>query len=414
MESVVWVHREFFDTHSDRTTWVEMAGALRRHGYAVHMVCSYEEQPVGLDNFESVTWLAPAGPGAFRRTRFAWGAWWTLMRLVPGVRPALVVLDEWTVLCGFPLDLLSRVGALRTRFIVDMRTFVFGMVANETTPRDRVLRLQTRGALLYNRAFQQGLTVIVPALAQAARALGARRHIGVWGSGVASVQRGVRGATATAGTPDPPAASPGPGPRDGIERWRAGAFRLVYHGGIGRNRGLRLAVRALGEVRARGEEDVTFLLLGPGSQVEALRAEAESLGVSAQCCFHPPVPHDQVAGIIAGADLAVMVYPDLRYWDFNHPIKLMEYLGVGVPVLCSDIPMFRAVDPTGDVLVYTSADSPGQVADSIQACLRGERDLSGRASRGYAVAEDNTWDRQAERLLEYAALPVLAQTAGAD
>ena len=391
MSRIIWVHKEVFDKSLDRTTWVEMATALRRRGYGVHMVCAYAEHPVPLPAFDDVTWLPLSGPGLLRRLRFQAKSWSTVQRLVLRERPELVILDEWTSMSSFPMDFATRIGLGKTKFVMDMRTIQFGVTDNRLALHDRAVRLQTRVALLYDRAAHHGLTVIVPALGEIVRTFGARRRIGVWGSGIAASTSDLHST--------PPASSPA------LDAWRRSAYRMIYHGGLGHNRGLSTAVRAIEVCRDRGFETPVLLLLGDGPNSSALRGQARELGLESQCIVHPSIPYEQVAPLIAEADLGIMDYPDLRYWDANHPIKLMEYLGAGVPVICSDTPVFRNIDPSGDVLIYVQPDSPEALADKITECVAGDENLNTRVQLGYGIAADNTWDRQAERLLSYVGLP---------
>lgn len=94
---------------------------------------------------------------------------------------------------------------------------------------------------------------------------------------------------------------------------------------------------------------------GPEIYATQYQLRARELGIKKLVKFKPQVPVNEVGVIIADFDLATLLYPDTPH--FRHtmsPMKAIEYMAGGVPVISSDLPSCRNlfkdfasyVDPT--------------------------------------------------------------------
>ena len=145
--------------------------------------------------------------------------------------------------------------------------------------------------------------------------------------------------------------------------------------------------------RLLGSDAPHLLVVGDGPGRAAMEAAgAEITGA---------VPHDDVAGLLGSADIGLAPYsPDAP--DYFSPLKLFEYLAAGLAVVAADIPGVRdVVGSDGAVLI-----PPGDAAQLAVAVARltadaDERTALGRRAR--ALAEEHTWDRRAQRILDAAA-----------
>lgn len=110
------------------------------------------------------------------------------------------------------------------------------------------------------------------------------------------------------------------------------ALLFIYLGGLGRGRGIELALEAFRDERVPHH----VLFMGDGPLREAIQ---EAGKVCAQIHFRSPVPPAEVLDHAAGADVGLCLYEDTC---LNHryclPNKLFESLLSGLPVLASDLP----------------------------------------------------------------------------
>lgn len=80
-----------------------------------------------------------------------------------------------------------------------------------------------------------------------------------------------------------------------------------------------------------------FMIVGDGSNLKRLKREAEDLGVSAHVVFTGAVPHDEIATYIAAADICVAPFEDNEVTRCKSPLKIVEYLASGKPVVASAV-----------------------------------------------------------------------------
>jgi glycosyltransferase involved in cell wall biosynthesis len=111
-------------------------------------------------------------------------------------------------------------------------------------------------------------------------------------------------------------------------------LRLIYHGMMARRNGLRVALRAL-SILKKEIKDLEFQIVGHGPDIIHLIELAEELGLADCVRISNSLPIDEVVPIILEADIGVV--PTL-YDDFTKhmlPVKLLEYVALGVPVVSS-------------------------------------------------------------------------------
>ncbi|MGB9606809.1 MAG: glycosyltransferase family 4 protein, partial [Bryobacteraceae bacterium] len=147
------------------------------------------------------------------------------------------------------------------------------------------------------------------------------------------------------------------------------------------------------------------LLVGDGPQRRAVEALAQEQGASSRFRFVGHVPYGDVPLYLALADLGVApfrtdAHPALRaagfFWS---PLKVFEYMAMGLPVVTSDIsPLNRVVRQGEEGLLVPEGDS--EALAEAMAHLLEEQDAAremGRRARARVVAE-YSWARHCERL----------------
>jgi uncharacterized SAM-binding protein YcdF (DUF218 family)/glycosyltransferase involved in cell wall biosynthesis len=140
--------------------------------------------------------------------------------------------------------------------------------------------------------------------------------------------------------------------------------------------------------------EASFALIGPiQSDVSLLNqcANVKLLGQRA----HADVPH-----YVKGFDVGIVPYRQTEYTANVYPAKLNEYLGMGIPVVATDLPEIRRfVADHGDV-VSVAADADAFTA-AIQRVLADSTPNQAEIQRRIAVARENSWS---SRLVEMNAL----------
>ncbi len=175
--------------------------------------------------------------------------------------------------------------------------------------------------------------------------------IGVWTS-----------ACAWCDGPAPATEGPGPDPFPADVR---GAFVLFYHGMITAGRGLADAIRGVA-IASRDVPDLRFVLLGDGAARRDLRDLAARLGLGDRVRFLDPVPHERVPPFVRAADVGLAPWPPSWDMQANRPLKLTEYLCLGLPVVITDITPHRIVPRDAPFAFWAGDGSPEAFARAIR------------------------------------------------
>jgi glycosyltransferase involved in cell wall biosynthesis len=177
-----------------------------------------------------------------------------------------------------------------------------------------------------------------------------------------------------------------------------GALRVVYHGGLADRFGVETLVRAVAMLRGRSEEielDVYGSDAEAASRLARVAAEVapEDVRIAPQ-----PTPVEEIPARLAEADLGVV--PTLRddFTELLLPVKLLEYVHMGLPVIASRLPVIERYFGD-DVLLAEPGDAAsiaaaieGVRADPVAAQMRAER-----ASKRLAKIE---WRQQRQGYLQ--------------
>lgn len=161
--------------------------------------------------------------------------------------------------------------------------------------------------------------------------------------------------------------------------------RLVYMGSFMPYKNVDTLVRAAG--RLPGHELHLMSRVAP-----AERARLEALAPAARLVFHDGASDAEYAAALRGATALVSASRDEGFG-----IPLVEAMGVGTPVVVSDIPVFREVG--ADAGVYVDPDD----VDGFVAAIGALDDPAVRAARGEAArrrAEHYSWANSARTLLD--------------
>ena len=138
-------------------------------------------------------------------------------------------------------------------------------------------------------------------------------------------------------------------------------------------------------------DDVVIVLAGQPEQYDAdLRRVATELGVEPRLRFVDYVADAELEALWRLADVAAS---PSRAEGFGLPV--MEAMTRGVPVVCSDIPVFREIGD--DVPFYFDPHDERSVAAAITKALA---QGAARAGPGKARAGSFTWERAAQGTLE--------------
>lgn len=117
----------------------------------------------------------------------------------------------------------------------------------------------------------------------------------------------------------------------------AGDLVFIYTGNIDAVRTIDKIVQAF-VVVAQEHPHIRFLLLGEGDQRPHLQSLVEKRGLGHRVTFTGIVPYAEIPSYLRAADVGVAYVPDKVQYRNQPPLKTVEYLASGLPVLATDTP----------------------------------------------------------------------------
>lgn len=182
---------------------------------------------------------------------------------------------------------------------------------------------------------------------------------------------------------------------------------LGFIGSMTAYEGLVDLVSAMAELRSQGM-DVCALLVGDGPAAQEVREAARSFGVERHLIMPGRVPHTDVARWYSLMDVAVYPRRPSRVTEMVPPLKPLEAMAVGVPVVASNVSAIQeTVKHDYNGLLFERGD----VSDLVQQLKialtqpRRMRALAKQARRH--VQNDYSWTAAAARVADaYAELEV--------
>ncbi|MEA2332381.1 MAG: hypothetical protein QOH58_2519 [Thermoleophilaceae bacterium] len=151
-----------------------------------------------------------------------------------------------------------------------------------------------------------------------------------------------------------------------------------------------LAVLLEALVLVEPAERPLLALAGHGTDAGALPERARSLGVEGDVRLLGAVGVDELEDLYAAAGVVVTASV---MEGFGLPV--LEALGRGLPVVCSDLPVLHEV--AGDAALWVDPLAPASVAGALRRALAGGPELERLREAGRRRAEQFSWSAAAER-----------------
>jgi glycosyltransferase involved in cell wall biosynthesis len=176
----------------------------------------------------------------------------------------------------------------------------------------------------------------------------------------------------------------------------SGLIPLLYFGTLASWQGVDLAVRAVAQICAQTPASLTILAEAGNRQREPIAALAAKLGIAAQVEIAAPVEQPKLVETLhrSFAVLAPLAINDRNTRQGCCPLKILESMAAGTPVIASDLPVVRELGEHGQHFLLVKPGSVDQVAQAVLQ-LHSAPDLRSRLSadaRAHIVSR-YTWDR---------------------
>jgi glycosyltransferase involved in cell wall biosynthesis len=184
-----------------------------------------------------------------------------------------------------------------------------------------------------------------------------------------------------------------------LDRRAANGFVVSYHGTITPHYGVPLIVEAAAEALP-AIPDLAVRIYGEGDALEDVVARAAQLGLEDRVWVSPTfLSQREVLRAVQPASVGVIPNLPTKLNRFALSTKLLEYVALGVPVVCSDLPTLREHFSDEEVLFF-EAGNPTALARALEATAKDLQAAEQRAEAALRRYRDYRWPVSAERYVD--------------
>lgn len=180
-------------------------------------------------------------------------------------------------------------------------------------------------------------------------------------------------------------------------------LRLLYFGTLASWQGVALAVRTVAQICATVPARLTILGAASPRQKEPIAALAAKLGIADRVEIAEPVGQPQVVEALhrSFAVLAPLAVNDRNLRQGCCPLKILEGMAAGVPVIASDLPVVRELGEHGRHFLLVKPGSVDQIAQAVlRLCADAELRRALAAAARSRIEGCYTWERSGGALAE--------------
>jgi len=176
---------------------------------------------------------------------------------------------------------------------------------------------------------------------------------------------------------------------------------LLYIGTFADWQGLNIVIKALPKILAHQPLRLHIVGRGRSRQRKILAKQIRKLGVEGSVTVQPAVPHHEIPALIAESDICIapLGLNDRNVTQGACPIKVLEYMAAGRPLLASNMPIVRElVREDVDALLFSPNDSDDLARQTL--ALLNDFELSKRLAQSASerALTKFTWHESQKKL----------------
>jgi glycosyltransferase involved in cell wall biosynthesis len=165
-----------------------------------------------------------------------------------------------------------------------------------------------------------------------------------------------------------------------------GKFVALYAGAHGISNDLDTVLKAAAILRAN--QKIVIVLVGDGKEKQRLRESAAKDGLD-NVLFLPPVPKNEIAGVLAGAHACIAILKPLELYKTTYPNKVFDYLAAGRPVALAIDGVIREVVEQANAGLFVRPGDAAQLAEALRYLASNPKVAHEMGKNGRRYIEEN-------------------------
>jgi glycosyltransferase involved in cell wall biosynthesis len=167
-------------------------------------------------------------------------------------------------------------------------------------------------------------------------------------------------------------------------------FVIIYPGSLNWHQGLDIAVRAFASIKDQIPE-ADFHIYGRGPEKSNLIELVEKLGVQERVLIKGTVPLDEIADIMANADLGIVPKRGSSFGGEAFSTKILEFMSLGVPVIASATKIDKYYF-NDSVLKFFKSEDEKDLAEAILLLVKDSQLRSNLVKNASEFVKEYSWD----------------------
>jgi glycosyltransferase involved in cell wall biosynthesis len=176
------------------------------------------------------------------------------------------------------------------------------------------------------------------------------------------------------------------------------SFVLMHHGAYRSPRGVENLIKSMGELDDSFKKIIKLRIVGVfiEDQIELIHL-CEEVNVKDQVEIIPQVEYIKIPSYILSSDVGVIpLPPNKKCWQVSVPLKTLEYLAMGKPIIATNIPFHQNIFEKGKCGVLIDNNSPKALSDAITYLYQNRTELDSMGKTGREIVKNHyTWDNSA-------------------
>ncbi|GAB4450092.1 MAG: glycosyltransferase family 4 protein [Bacteroidia bacterium] len=170
-------------------------------------------------------------------------------------------------------------------------------------------------------------------------------------------------------------------------------IKLIYIGGLTAVRGIKEIITAIERI-----DNVELYLAGSWNP-ESLYIECQHLKAWSKVKYFGQLPYTQISSLISKCDIGLcLLYPTPNH-QFALPVKILEYLSYGLPVIASDFDYWKKTFPKG--CLFTNPLNIEEITQSINSLIENPELYDKLSKEGFELVKNHlNWRSEEDKLFQ--------------
>jgi glycosyltransferase involved in cell wall biosynthesis len=170
---------------------------------------------------------------------------------------------------------------------------------------------------------------------------------------------------------------------------------ICYTGSLYKWKGIDILISAMKYL-----PNEKLVIVGEGNRLNELKELVIKENLADKVIFTGYVPHSFIPKYLSKAKVAVLPNIAEGPSEFSSPLKLFEYMAAGIPIVASDLPVFREILKNNESAIFFEAGNAEALANGIKQILNSEDLVKKLINNAKKIAQNYTYEKRAVKIYE--------------